>query len=134
MTRTQDCNRFDAQNLFAQAEKLLEVAELVLDDYSSNTHPGVAASLAVLSGIAASDAACCARLGKRARGKSHIDALDVLETVAPGGPDMAKDLKRLLQRKDDSHYGMALVSNGVAKEMVGWATRLLELARAAVEA
>ena len=134
MSRIQDCNRRDAQNRLAQAEKFVEVAELVLDDGSSTTNPGVAAALAVLAGIAASDAACCAKLGKRARGQSHEEAKAVLETVAPCGSEMAKDLGRLLQRKNDSHYGIAFVSEGDARDMVGWAKRLLMMARAAVEA
>lgn len=133
-SRTQDCNRHDAQNRLAQAAKFVEVAELVLDDISSPTNPGVAASLAVLAGIAASDAACCAKLRKRARGQSHEEAVAVLKTVAPDGPEMAKDLGRLLQRKDDSHYGIAFVSKSDATDMVVWAKRLAEMARAAVEA
>jgi hypothetical protein len=64
----------------------------------------VAAALAVLAGIAASDAVCCARLGKRHRGPDHRGADDLVASVEPGGPEMARDLKRLLQRKDDAHY------------------------------
>ncbi len=47
---------------------------------------------------------------------------------------MAKDLKRLLSRRDDSHYGMTFVSPGDAEQMIGWARRLLARATAAVEA
>ncbi|MHB1090489.1 MAG: hypothetical protein ACYC06_00405 [Ilumatobacteraceae bacterium] len=47
---------------------------------------------------------------------------------------MAKDLDRLLSRKNDSHYGVAFVTPGDAIRMVGWAKRLLTRARAAVEA
>lgn len=47
---------------------------------------------------------------------------------------MAKDLQRLLNRKDDSQYGLAFVSAGEASRMVGWAKRLLSHARRAVEA
>lgn len=133
-TRTQNCTRRDAQNRLAQAEKFVEVAELVLTDDTSSTNPGVAASLAVLSGIAASDAACCAKLARRARGQSHEEAVVLLEIVVPGGPEMAKDLGRLLQRKNDSHYGLAFVSPGDANQMVVWAQRLLTMARVVVEA
>lgn len=88
----------------------------------------------MLAGIAASDAACCARLGVRARGQPHPEAVDLLGTVEPRGADMAKDLQRLLNRKDDSQYGVAFVSAAEAARMVGWARRLLGLARRAVEA
>lgn len=133
-SRTKHCNRRDALNRLAQAEKFAEVAELVLADNTSTTYPGVAASLAALSGLAASDAACCARLGKRAQGQSHEQAVAILETVAPGGPEMAKDLDRLLRRKNDAHYGRAFVPESVANDMVTWAKRLHLMARAAVEA
>lgn len=133
-TRTQPCDRTDARKRLASAEAFLLAAELVVDDDSDDANPGVAASLAVLAGIAASDAACCARLGVRARGQSHAEAVEIVGTVEPRGGDMAKDLQRLLNRKDDSQYGMAFVSASDASKMVGWAKRLLGLARRAVEA
>jgi hypothetical protein len=46
---------------------------------------------------------------------------------------MAKDLQRLLNRKDDSQYGVAFVSAGDAGRMVSWAKRLVAHARRAVE-
>lgn len=133
-TRTQACDRGDARNRLAQAESFLLAAELIVDDDSEAATPSVAASLAVLAGIAASDAACCARLGARPRGQSHAEAVEILGTVEPRGADMAKDLQRLLNRKDDSQYGLAFVSAGEALRMVGWAKRLLGSARRAVEA
>lgn len=133
-TRTQSCNRSDALTRLAQAESFLLAAELIVHDDSNDATPSVAASLAVLAGIAASDAACCARLNVRARGQSHSDAVELLATVEPRGPDMAKDLQRLLNRKDDSRYGLAFVSAGDASRMVSWAKRLLGHAQRAVEA
>lgn len=133
-SRTHPCDRRDALNRLAQAESFVVAAELVTADESDVANPGVAAALAVLAGIAASDAACCAKLGVRSRGQSHDDAVAVLATVAPHGPEMAKDLSRLLSRKDDSHYGVAFVSTSDADRMIGWAKRLLTRARAAVEA
>jgi hypothetical protein len=132
-SRTQPCDRSGGMNRLAQADSFLMAAELILDDGTDDGSPGVAAALAVLAGIAASDAACCARLGARSRGQSHIEAVDLVGTVAPHGADMAKDLTRLLNRKDDSHYGVAFVSTGDAMRMVGWAKRLVGRAREAVE-
>ena len=133
-SRTQGCDRGDALTRLAQAESFLLAAELIVDDDSDDATPSVAASLAVLAGIAASDATCCARRGLRARGQSHAEAVELLSTVAPGGADMAKDLQRLLNRKDDSQYGLTFVSAAEATRMVSWAKRLLERARKAVEA
>lgn len=108
------------------------VAELVLSDDTDVATPGVAAALAVLAGIAASDAACCARLRRRSRGQDHTEAVKLLATVAPNGEAMAKDLTRLLAAKDESHYGVTLVDRAKARRLVGYAKRMTELAGAAV--
>ncbi|MGH3369992.1 MAG: hypothetical protein ACRDPR_08310 [Nocardioidaceae bacterium] len=79
-------------------------ADLVLSDATDTATPGVAAALAVLAGIAASDAACCAKLRKRSRGQDHAEAVNLLRTVVPQGEAMAKDLGRLLAAKDESQY------------------------------
>jgi len=50
----------------------------LLDDTTDAGSPGVAASLAVLAGNAASDARCCAKLGRRARGQDHAGAAALL--------------------------------------------------------
>ena len=132
-TRTQSCDRSDALTRLAQSEAFLLASELIIDDDSDDATPSVAASLAVLAGIAASDAACCARLGVRARGQSHTEAVDLVRTVEPSGVDMAKDLQRLLNRKDGSQYGLAFVSSAEASRMVNWANRLLAHAQRAME-
>ena len=119
-TRTQSCDRSDALTRLAQSESFLLAAELIVDDDSDDATPSVAA--------------CCARLGVRARGQAHTEAVDLLGTVEPRGADMAKDLRRLLNRKDDSQYGLAFVSSAEAGRTVGWAKRLLGHARRAVEA
>lgn len=124
------CSRPEALARLDQAEQFLAVARLVVDEQE---YP-VAAALAVLAGIAASDAACCARLGKRHRGPDHRGAEELVATVEPGGPEMAKDLKRLLQRKDDTHYAPRSVSRNDAQKLVDWARRLTRLATTAVEA
>jgi hypothetical protein len=132
--RAQVCDRREALNRLAQGESFAAAAALVLEDTTDVARPGVAAALAVLAGIAASDAACCARLGRRARGQAHEEAAALLASVDPHGPAMAKDLERLLSRKDSSHYGTTFVSAAEAARMVSWARRLLERASRAVEA
>jgi hypothetical protein len=129
--RSSDCSRTEGLTRLDNAERFVFVAELVIEQ---EEYPGVAAALAVLAGIAASDAACCARLGRRHRGQDHGASVDLLATVAPGGPEMAKDLGRLLQRKDDARYGMTLMPPSEALRMVGWAKRLVDRARSAMEA
>lgn len=129
--RTGDCSRADALQLLDRAQALMNAARLVVDDTEFR---GVAATLAVLAGIAASDAACCAVLARRHRGQDHRGAVDLLAGVEPGGRAMAKDLRRLLDRKDNVHYGVIRIAPGEEHKMVEWATRLLDGAQAAVEA
>ncbi len=59
--RTQRCGRPQATTRLAHARKFLEAAELIATGIEDDeAKVSVAASLAVLAGIAASDAACCA--------------------------------------------------------------------------
>jgi hypothetical protein len=132
--RTQTCGRAEARTRLEQADAFALAAQLVLEDTTAVANSSVAAALAILAGIAASDAACCARLRQRARGQAHEEAVALLETVEPGGTEMAKDLKRLLQKKDSASYGVSFFALGEARDLVGWAKRLVGRARTAVEA
>ena len=62
-----------ARKRLADARKFLELAEMVADP-NEPTSLGVSAANAVLAGIAAADAACCAALGERSRSEDHRDA------------------------------------------------------------
>lgn len=130
--RTGPCSRADAVGRLKQAQASVMVSELCLADDTSVATPGVAAALAVLAAIAACDAACCARLHRRARGQNHEQAVDLVATVAPDGAKMAKLLREVLAAKDDSHYGFALVSAKQAQALVrkagmltAWAERIV---------
>lgn len=116
--RTGQCTRADAKSRLRQAETYVMVAQLCLDDEGDPATPGVAASLAVLSAIAAADAACCLRLGKRSRAQDHSQAEALIATTEPNGKAMAKKFRDVVNAKDESHYGLALVSRGKAKSMV----------------
>lgn len=126
--RTATCTPAEGRSRLQQAEAFVMTADLVLSDDNDTATPGVAAALAVLAGIAASDAACCAKLGRRPRGQDHGEAPKLLRTVAPHGEAMAKDLGRLLAAKDESHYGVTLVDRAKARRLVGYARRMIELA------
>ncbi|MEZ0166814.1 hypothetical protein AB2L27_18830 [Kineococcus sp. LSe6-4] len=127
--RTSDCSPTEGRTRLEQARAFLEVAELIVDEIDDGlATPQVAASLAVLSGIAASDAVCCSRLGQRSRGQDHRQAVDLLATVRPDGPAMAKDLRRLLEIKDQAHYAATMVSATRVEQAVQWARRLYDLA------
>jgi hypothetical protein len=107
--RTQICGVVQARTRLAHARRFLEAAQLVaVEEFDESV--SVAASLAVLAGIAASDAACCRALGRRARGGDHREAAALVSQVQPGGEAAAKALISLLDLKDTAHYGLIHVS------------------------
>jgi hypothetical protein len=79
----------------------LDVAELVPTDRQRDEFFNVAGALAVLAGIAASDALCAIRLGKCHRGDDHRGATQLFESATPDGRDLANRLRRLLDLKDE---------------------------------
>lgn len=122
--RTRAANLDDARTRGRSAEAYIEVAELVLDEADA-AMPGVAAGLAVLAGIAASDAICAARLQQIHRGEDHRGASELLTQSTPDGRKLAATFKRLIDLKDEAHYGLTLVSASKARTAVRWARTLV---------
>lgn len=124
--RTQSCTAADARRRQAQARSFLEVAELVADEKDlSLEYGGVAASLAVLAGIAASDAACCKALRERSRSDNHHDAEALLGMIPAGGSKAATDLRGLIGLKDRAHYGFITVTPAQLKRALREARRTI---------
>lgn len=123
--RTHPCNRADALIRIAHARAFLDTAHLVASDDDDLATHNVATALAVLAGIAASDAVCCAALGLRSRGQDHHQACDLLAQVEPDGRRLANDLSRLLDLKDGSHYGTVYVTQSKAVAAMRQARRLV---------
>lgn len=131
--RTQTCSKAQAHARLAHARKFLEVAEMTAGETGDAEYASAAATLAVLAGIAASDAACCAALGRRSRGEDHRQATGLVEQVAPGGARAANALRRLLNLKDDAQYGFFDVGGQdlrsalrQAKVLVDFATKVVQ--------
>lgn len=131
-TRTQVCGSREARTRLASAERFLDVARLI-DGESEAASWSVAASLAVLAGIAASDAACCSAIGRRSRGEDHHDAEGLLASVLPDGREASNALRRLIELKDKAQYGVIHVSRGDLKAALKQAERLVAFARAVVD-
>jgi hypothetical protein len=127
-TRTQPCGKREAHTRSLSGEKFLEVARLV-EGEDEEAFRSVAASLAVLAGIAASDAACCTSLGRRSRGDDHHDAEALLAMITPGGTEAAVALRRLIDLKDKAQYGIIHISRDDLKVAMKQAERLLDFAR-----
>lgn len=132
-SRTAACGATEAQSRLSTARAYLDVADLALDETRHNEYLNVSAGLAVLSGIAASDAICCRLLGRRHRGENHRGAPDLLKQATADGPQLANDLSRLLDLKDEAHYGVLAVSTKKARDAVKWARRLVERAQQEME-
>ena len=129
--RTAKCGRVQAQTRLQHAKKFYEVAELVaLEGADIPASSSVAAALAVLAGIAASDAACCIAMGRRSRGQDHRQAVTLVQQVSPGGTGAARNLGRLLDIKDTAHYGVIPVSGPELKAALRHTQALVEFAEA----
>jgi hypothetical protein len=127
--RTQSCSAREARSRRSHARKFLEVAEIAASEQDHDPeYASAAASLAVLAGIAASDAACCKALGERSRSADHRDAENLLRLVAAGGHAAAKQLRKLIDLKDAAHYGFFDISRAELRKALRQARSLLEFA------
>lgn len=127
--RTQICGSGQAKRRLAHARSFLEVAELAADVSDPSLEYGsVAASVAILAGIAAADAASCQALGRRSRSDDHHDAETLLQQIAPGGKQAARQLRQLVDFKDTAHYGFISVTTPQLKRSLRQAQRLVEFA------
>ena len=126
--RTGVCTPADARQRLSQAKALLDVASLVLDATSDSTYAHVAAALAVLSGIAATDAICGLRLGRYSRGQDHQQAVRLLESVDLPERNLPSRLRRLLAAKDRAHYSPQLMTRSDAAALVRPARHIVEVA------
>jgi hypothetical protein len=107
MARTVKGNRADAINRRRIAEKYLDVAELVADEVNPESN-NVTVGIAVLAGIAASDATCLVARGERSNQANHDAAVALLEKV---DPNLASVLRKLLAFKPPAHYGTTLIGD-----------------------
>jgi hypothetical protein len=129
MSRTSSCGAAEGRTRLRTAQAYLETANSVLEERDRDEYLNVAAGLAVLAGIAASDAICCVRLGCRHRGDDHRGAADLLRRATPDGTELAKTLLRLLDLKDAAHYGVMVVASRKARDALRWSALLVDKAR-----
>ncbi|PJI94694.1 hypothetical protein [Luteimicrobium subarcticum] len=106
------------------ARKYLEVAQLVMGEEPADRQ--VAAGVAVLAAIAASDAMCGVSLGGAPQGQSHDEAVRVLAGIRPLGEQLAKNLRRVLADKASSQYGTTYLSPAVVGAMLKNAQALVD--------
>jgi hypothetical protein len=131
--RTRPATSESARVRLRSAQAFLEVADLVLDEKDRVEMPGVAAGLAVLAGIAGSDAICARRLGVIHRGDDHRSAAALLRNATPDGKKLASTFLRLIDIKDEAHYGLLVVPPRKARDAVRWAQQLVDRASEELE-
>ena len=115
------CGNAEARARIQKANDFLEVAELAVSELFDP-----AASNAVIAGVAASDAVCCHRLGKRSSGADHREAVRLLSAI---DREMGVLLARLLAVKHKAQYDHQAVGEREAEIAVRRARRLVEFAQ-----
>jgi hypothetical protein len=92
-----------------------------------------ATSLAVHAGINSADAITVARMGQRATGPGHDQAVQLLGQAGPEGKKAAASLRRLLPLKTRAEYDPDDVPKATAARAVSWAEKAVAIARQVVE-
>ena len=127
-SRLTSCTPAEARARREQAKAFIGVDELVLNEPAAQTHSHVAAALAVLAAIAASDAICGLQPGRYSRGQDHDNATALLETVDLPDQTLPTKLRRVLASKDNVHYSARLTSKTDARALVRQARVLVDAA------
>lgn len=109
----------------SHARAYFMVAELVHDDRSIESGTNLVGALAVLAGIAASDAICGHTIGRRAGGDAHDEAIRLLKGATPPNSRASTHLARLLGSKTDTQYSPMIVSGKKAAELLASARKLI---------
>ena len=126
--RSGPCTKANARVRLLAARKYLEAAELLEGEAKDGVDEsaGVAATMAILSGIASTDVACCVRLGMRPR-DDHNKAAEFLSQM-PDGEKAAKSLSDLISLKDTASYGLIHITLKELEITMRRAKYLLEFA------
>ncbi|MCG2801807.1 MAG: hypothetical protein L6311_06900 [Cellulomonas sp.] len=125
LPRMQDMTAAEVRIRAEAAQKFVDVAAMVHTDVSDPSYPQVTGSLAVLAGIAASDAVCGHVLKQRPKGQDHKQAVDVLTSFREG-ESLGATLGRLLDQKNNAHYGTTYLTRARAEAMLDQARRMVE--------
>lgn len=90
----------EARAYLVKAEEFLDASRAALDAQQSTA----ATSLAIHAAINAADVVTGLRIGQRASGPDHRQALSLLRQAGKDGSEVEKNLSRLLQLKTRTEY------------------------------
>ena len=128
--RTRSVSAAQARAYLAKAEEYLAAAA----DSLEARRLIAATSLAIHSAINAADAVTGVRLGRRAAGQDHDEALRLLGQSGADGAEMARHLSRLLPLKTRTEYDPDEIPLSTAEKAVERAGNCVALARRVVAA
>jgi hypothetical protein len=100
--RTQICSEARIRGRLANGIEFFEVAEAAREQHPDRANAWV--TLYVHAGIAAADVICCRALGYHTSGDDHVEAIALLRSVQPDGPQLANALSTLLSMKTRAGY------------------------------
>lgn len=122
--RTRVVTSSQVRSYLAKAEEYVAAAA---DELEAGR--GIAAtSLAVHAGIDSADVVCGARLGTRATGHDHAQALELLKQAGKDGSELGKELRRLLPMKTKAEYDPDDIPLSAATKAVERARRCVVIA------
>ena len=116
------------QDRLNDARGFREVAESASD----SGHRNQAASNAILAAIAANDALCLRRIGRRSQGESHMEAVRVLQEACRGSvweeqaAQTAQQLRDIIRLKSAAQYGGRPLSAATVAKLLRQVERLIE--------
>ena len=115
----------EARAYLAKAEEFLDASRAALEAQQSTA----ATSLAIHAAINAADVVTGLRIGQRASGPDHRQALSLLRQAGKDGSEVEKNLTRLLQLKTRTEYEPDAIALSDATRAVDRATRCVQTAR-----
>jgi len=101
--KTQRCTAATIKGRLAKAIEFFDSAESQREQRPARANAWV--THYVLAGIAAADVVCCRALGRHAQSENHAEAVALLRSVRPDGPELGTALGALLAIKTMASYG-----------------------------
>jgi hypothetical protein len=126
--RTRPVSAAQARAYVAKAQEYLDAARHELE---ANRRIA-ATSLAVHAAINAADAVTGVRIGQRAAGQNHDDALTLLRDAGPDGAELHTQLARLLPMKAKAEYDPDDIPKAAAAKAVERANRCVQISQRVV--
>lgn len=125
--RIQPCAAATIEGRLARAIEFFESAEDERRQHPERANAWV--THYILAGIAAADVICCRALGRHAQGDNHVQAVALLRSVQPEGPELSVALGVLLGIKTKAGYGERAVSTNDRARAPRRAKQLVDAAR-----